>query len=168
MKNTSMDFQTEQFADALRRLFRVKQNLIAVLPEDLASIKARLGDVQFESGSKRGSDYSSIYRVGVLLSQQREPVTMSDLCEAFRIPPSTATRIVDWLVENDHAERFSDPEDRRIVRVKLTEAGRELYQAINDFISQRVELILHQFTEKEREELIRLLWKLVEALDRIT
>ncbi|MDD5466647.1 MAG: MarR family transcriptional regulator [Anaerolineales bacterium] len=167
MRNTSLAFQTEQFTDALWRLFRIKQNLIAVLPEDLASIKGRLGDIQFESGSKRGSDYSSFYRVGVHLSQQGEPVTMSDLCGASSIPPSTATRIVDWLVENGHAERFSDPEDRRIVRVKLTKEGQELYRAIDDFISQRVELILHQFTEKEREELIRLLGKLVEAIDRI-
>ncbi len=139
-----------------------------MLPEDIANIKTRLGGVQFESGSRRGSDYSSFYQVGILLLMQRKPITMTELCEASGIPPSTATRILDWLVENGHAERLSDPDDRRIVRVQLTKAGQELYQAIDTFISQRIELVLDEFSEQEREELIRMLQKLIKVIDNTT
>ncbi len=52
---------------------------------------------------------------------------MGKLSEAAGVPPSTATRMVDWLVEGGYAERFANLEDRRIARVGLTETGRELY-----------------------------------------
>ena len=73
--------------------------------------------------------------------------------------------MVDWLVESGYAVRLDDPEDRRIVLVSLTEAGRELYRAIDDYIRQQVERVLRQFTAEEREELVRLLRKAVKVLE---
>ncbi len=54
--------------------------------------------------------------------------------------------MVGCLVEGGYAERSADPEDRRIVRVGLTGAGRELYRTINVFVGQRVKQVLRQFT----------------------
>lgn len=50
--------------------------------------------------------------------------TMSELAEALRLHPSTVTSLVDALVERGLVERRDDVDDRRIVRVALTEKGK--------------------------------------------
>ncbi len=50
--------------------------------------------------------------------------TMSELAEALRLHPSTVTTLVDALVERRLVERRDDVDDRRIVRVTLTEKGK--------------------------------------------
>ncbi len=165
MIESPLALQTNQITDILRDFIRLKPRLKAVLPEDLARLKERLGKLHPGGGARRAADYDLFYRVGIVLSRQREPLTMGELGEALAVPLSTATRMVDWLVGSGYAERLPDPEDRRVVRVALAETGRELYQSINDFMRQRVEQILHGFTAEEREELVLLLRKLVEALE---
>jgi len=90
---------------------------------------------------------------------------MGELSHALDFPLSSATRIVDWLVKNDYAMRLDDPEDRRIVRVTLTEAGLEIYRTINEFFLQRIELVLRQFTPQEIEILRSVLSRIVDTLE---
>jgi DNA-binding MarR family transcriptional regulator len=90
---------------------------------------------------------------------------MGELSRALQVPLSTATRIMDWLVKNGYAGRLPDPEDRRIVRVTLTETGQEMYYTINDYLMERFEKLMGQFSLQERESLLSLLSKLSDALE---
>ena len=51
---------------------------------------------------------------------------MGDLSRILGVPFSTSTRTADWLVNNGYVQRLTDPNDRRLVCVELTEAGKEL------------------------------------------
>lgn len=167
-RKRALAMQTDQITDILWGLFRLKYRLKSLLlPDDLAQQKEHLSKLLPESERKRTAWYD-LFRVGIVLSRQKEPVTMGDLSETSAIPLSSATRIMDWLVESGYAKRFADPEDRRIVRVALTETGQGLYQAIDEFARQRVEEILSQFTGEEQENLVLLLRKLVEVLEKMT
>ncbi len=154
------------FADfiRLRRSFRIR----AIVPENLVELRKRIGEMGSEGDSKHGVDIDMFYRVGVILSYRQEPMTMGDFSDALDVPLSTATRIVDWFVGSGYAERLSDPEDRRIVKIKLTEAGQKLYQALNTFIWERIERLMRNFTPEEREDLIRLWRKLIDNLEHLT
>lgn len=167
MTELSLTLHTDQIVDILRDFIRLKPRLKAVLPEDLARLKERLGELHPEGGPRRSADYDLFYRVGVVLSRHREPLTMGELSEALAVPLSTATRMVDWLVKSGYAERLPDPEDRRVVRVGLTETGQELYQTINGFMRQRVEQVLRRFSAEERENLVLLLRKIVKTLEEL-
>jgi DNA-binding MarR family transcriptional regulator len=167
MAKTSFDQQVDEVVEILREVIQLKPRLKAMLPEDLARLKERLGELQPEGGPRRAADYDLFYRIGAVLSRQREPLSMGELSEALAVPLSTATRMVDWLVESGYARRLPDPDDRRIVRVALTVTGRELYQTISEFIRLRVEQILRRFTAEERKELTLLLRKLVVALEEL-
>lgn len=159
---------TNQMTEILQDLIRIMPRLRATLPEDMARLKECLDALRPEGGSKRAVGYGTLfYHIGIVLSQQSEPMTMSELGKALAVPLSTATRLVDWLVESGYIERRPDPEDRRVVRVGLTATGRELYQAINEFLKQRVEQVLGRFTDEERNDLIVLLRKLVDALGQM-
>jgi len=168
MTDFSMMPQTDQIMDIVRDFIRLKPYLRTVLPEDLARLKERLGELHPEGGGRHAADYDLFYRLGVVLARQGEPQSMGELSEALGVPLSTATRMVDWLVESGYARRLPDLEDRRIVRVALTDGGRQLYQTINEFMKQRIAQILQGFSPSERKELVSLLRKVVEGLEELT
>lgn len=55
-----------------------------------------------------------------------EPLRMGDLTAALLIAPSSCTRLIGSLERAGLVERSVDPMDRRVVRVSLTEAGRQM------------------------------------------
>ncbi len=165
MAETSHAPYVEQLTELVQDFIRLKSHFKAVLPEDLVRLKGRLDELHSEGGRKHIIDYDLFYRIGIVLSRQEKPLTMGELSEALDVPLSTATRMADWLVESGYAERLSDPEDRRIVRLTLTEIGRDLYLTINAFITQRIEQILRPFTAAECRDMVALIRKLIKALE---
>ena len=60
----------------------------------------------------------------------RAEMTMSDLAEALAVPLSTATHTVDKLVAKELAVRTRSEQDRRLVLVGMSEAGRKVQQGM--------------------------------------
>lgn len=54
------------------------------------------------------------------------PVTMSALAAAEQVQPPTMTKLVRELMREGLAEQVSDPDDRRVLRVRATDKGRKL------------------------------------------
>ncbi len=165
MSDSVLISHTTQFMEIVRQFVRLRHRLRAVLPEDVAQARARFTKLSPEEQARGVIDYDLLYRVGVLLSIWQEPMTMGEVGQALDVPLSTATRIVDLLVENGYVQRVPDPDDRRVVRVTLTDTGLEMYRTIEGFIRKRVERLLQVLTPEEQETLIGLMRKLVEAFD---
>jgi DNA-binding MarR family transcriptional regulator len=90
---------------------------------------------------------------------------MSDLAEALRIDPSTATRAVQRLVSSGLAIRCGHDDDGRVVMVSVTAAGLSRHAAVN---ARRGELMAHMlgaFTAEERPVLADILERFVSAVD---
>jgi len=79
-----------------------------------------------------------------------EPWRMSELAEALRVEPSTATRAVQRLVNAGLAERRASAEDGRVVRVAITEAGIAAHRQVAE---RRVELLTFIVSRFRRSEL---------------
>jgi DNA-binding MarR family transcriptional regulator len=139
--------------------------LKGTLPESLAEVRIRLDETH--PGGKAGSaaDMELLHTVAVVLTRQPEPVTMGELSRYLDVPLSTATRIMDWLVQSGYVERLPDPQDRRVVRVGLTQNGRQIYQGVNALMQTQVEKWLQDFTPAECQTLTALLLKLVDAME---
>ncbi len=73
-------------------------------------------------GKKIGSGILCIHLIG-----QNSKITLGEMIEILNIPPSTATRITDNLVELKLIERRMNEEDRRGFRFSLTKEGLEIY-----------------------------------------
>ncbi len=108
---------------------------------------------------------AEFHHVGEILLQRKNP-TMGEISQALSVPFSTATRLMNWWVENGFARRLADPSDRRIVRIALTERGEQLLRAIECHITRTVEKILAPLQAEEREALLRLLSKVASGLKR--
>lgn len=78
------------------------------------------------------------------------------VAETLKVRPSTATGVVDRLVKQDLVKRRRDADDRRRVRVYLTERGREVTLEIE---TRRHRLIMRKlfenFSRKELEGIQR-------------
>ena len=92
-------------------------------------------------------------------------LTMGELSKSIAAPMSSTTRMVNWLVDNGYAARLSDPDDRRIVRVTLTEEGRKLYEYIEDHIVQRVRETLQMLTQEEQSVVLAVFDKLARTFN---
>lgn len=70
------------------------------------------------------------------------PLRSLALSEALMLDKSTTTRVVDALVRKGYVERTTDLEDGRAVSLRVTIAGRRLYNRINDeLVAEQVELL---------------------------
>ena len=147
---------------------RYRRYILSILPEDLARQKEKIEKLYLTDGPKRLHDHDLFYRIGMVLTRSVEPPPMGELSKALDVPLSTATRIVEGLVETGYAERIADPDDRRVVRIALTEDGRRLYLAMYNYIRERIDTVLSLFTADERAQLIGLLQKLGSSLDNMT
>jgi DNA-binding MarR family transcriptional regulator len=115
---------------------------------------------------------SEIFCHGVTMSQcstvlaigKKGPMTMNELSEWMNLATSTMTRIVDNLVRDGYIERTQDPQDRRVVRVSLTELGEELFAFIIHIYHEYHRKIVQSIPPGELRKVVESLRLLIEAL----
>ena len=90
---------------------------------------------------------------------------MSELAEALRVDPSTATRAVQRLVNAGLAVRSAHGEDGRVVMVEITEAGRSRHAVVAERRTLLMSHMLSAFTPEERPVLADMLERFVAAVD---
>jgi DNA-binding MarR family transcriptional regulator len=92
----------------------------------------------------------------------RDGVRLSDLAEALRIAPRSATEVVDGLAERGLVERHPDPADRRAVHVVLTPAGRALLDEVDAARATDLRELFGRLSPPDQAELARLLRALLD------
>jgi len=166
MPSTPSATHTVAMAEIARQFIQLAPRLKAMMPEDDEIIRVRDQLFALHAGVRpEFGDFGLFLNLNLALNQHDGPMTMGDLSRALNVPLSSATRIVDFMVKNNFVERLPDPDDRRVVRVALTETGSLMHRAMNSAIQRRVERMLRPFTPDERETLITLLRKLVAGLE---
>jgi DNA-binding MarR family transcriptional regulator len=90
---------------------------------------------------------------------------MSELAEALRVEPSTATRAVQRLVTAGLAERTPSPEDGRVVQVEITTSGRAVYEAVAARRGELLTFIMKQYRLDELPVFADMLERFVVSID---
>ncbi|HET9076745.1 MAG TPA: MarR family transcriptional regulator [Acidimicrobiales bacterium] len=96
------------------------------------------------------------YRALVVLSG-RGPQRVADLAEALDVLPSTATRMCDRLAAKRLLRRNRSPQDRRIVRVGVTEEGRRLVDRVSQARRAELRQVLDHLPPTGRSDLVEAL-----------
>ncbi|MGB9885752.1 MAG: MarR family winged helix-turn-helix transcriptional regulator [Moorellales bacterium] len=76
-------------------------------------------------------------------------LTMSELQERLLVSPGSVTALIDGLVAEGLVERYRDEEDRRVVRLSLSPAGRAILERVLAF---RRNLVAEAFTPTREDE----------------
>jgi len=133
-------------------------------PESLVRLMTQLGPILSKNKPRLNANPFTFYLMGSILCRDTNP-TMRELSSALSVPLSTASRMVSLWVDNGWARRLSDPDDRRIIRVALTDSGRRIHDIMEDFLGQHARMILACLTAEERIILLTLLGKVASTLE---
>ena len=95
------------------------------------------------------------------------PKKMSEIARLVEVTTPAATAVVDKLVRQDLVTRETDPEDRRIIRVMLSENGHKVMLELRQLHERRMEEILGKLNPEKRTQLIHSFEKIHEILSEI-
>lgn len=94
--------------------------------------------------------------------------TISDLANFLKLSKSSATQLIGRLVEASLVERIHDKEDRRIIRLVITENGKKEFTALRKRLMEKMQKIFSKIPSKDLRELIRIYTNLVGTLRKET
>jgi len=93
-------------------------------------------------------------------------MSLNDLAELIGLDASTASRYVQKLVEGGLVERKTDPNDRRVTLLSVTEKGRNLsaavIQSMHDYLPETFDRVSKERLVALCEELLIIARKLKE------
>jgi DNA-binding MarR family transcriptional regulator len=93
----------------------------------------------------------------------RQHCAVGHLAERLGVAMSTATQIADRLEQRSWVRRVDDPEDRRIVRLALTDEGRWVVEERRRSRRERLKETMAKMPGEKREALLEGLRALVEC-----
>ncbi|NTW29471.1 MAG: MarR family transcriptional regulator [Coriobacteriia bacterium] len=88
---------------------------------------------------------------------------MSDLAALLDVKAPAVSALVDQLERRGFIERLSDASDRRVVRVRITEDGRDALDRVEDGEREYLRRYVGVLSEQELKDLIRMHRALIEA-----
>ena len=98
------------------------------------------------------------------LLSNKDGLTIGMIGQQRGIDPPTATGIIKRLEQAELVERRHDHEDRRIVKVYLTDEGRSITQALNPLVTSFGDHMLCDFSGDEREQFLLMLQRIIANL----
>ncbi len=84
------------------------------------------------------------------LRRSGRTMTMTELANFARMPKQQMSKLVDRLVDGGFAERLSDPDDRRIIRLRATEKADEYIQSFFEKDAAEYRAFFEQLAPDER------------------
>ncbi|MFH8369922.1 MarR family transcriptional regulator [Streptomyces sp. NPDC018031] len=78
------------------------------------------------------------------------PPRMADLAQRLEVVPRAVTTLVDALEQHGSVRREPDPANRRVIRIELTDTGRETLRALRDARRAAAEDVLAPLTGEQR------------------
>lgn len=95
-------------------------------------------------------------------------VTMTELAGYLKIPKQQVTKLVDKLINCQFVERFFDPGDRRLIRIRLSKRAEDYldqyYMKNKEFI-QGLETTLTETQLQELNQAVRTLLRILPLLN---
>ncbi len=130
--------------------------------EGLSAVTRQLA--RASGGPDEGPPMTSTQRLALFETLIGGPLRLSELAERMGITAPTASRAVDGLVDLGLLERLPDPNDRRAVRIDLTEPGRIDVEGRKARAATALEPAVGALSAQDRARLAALLTRLANAL----
>ena len=98
---------------------------------------------------------------------EQEGATHGELAARLHVRPATITKMIARMEKAGFVERRSDPEDQRVSRVYLTDAGRSIRDRVEQVWRTLEGEIFEGFSVEERSLLRRLFLQMRDNLERV-
>lgn len=81
-------------------------------------------------------------------------LTMGELCDHLYLACSTATDLIDRMERNGLIERQRDQNDRRVIRLKITDRGQEIITKVIEARYDYLNGVLKAVSTEEKEHIV--------------
>src|SRR5260221_1962200 len=101
-------------------------------------------------------------QIGILfiLQKNKEGVSVKDLAEKLHVTPGAITQLVDKLVEKKLVERLEDENDRRILKIRLTDTAKDKFKMFKENYLNSISEMFNELDDNELISLVNLLEKI--------
>ena len=137
------DIPVENILTLADKLFR---QLLPTVPKDLLTLEVTMPQLKI-----------------MLILYMHGATRMSDIASELDVTLPTATSLVDRLVEKTYILREAQPDDRRVVLCRLSEAGQEAIGRIWQSAKKRSKEILEAMDSSKLELFVEALQAMYEA-----
>ena len=104
---------------------------------------------------KNDLTYLSVLQIQTLIFlKHHDKVSMSEVAQHFLIELPSATSLINKLVDQHLVIRYEDQQDRRLVMVTLTTAGKTLLEQAMSQRQKKLARILSYLSAKEKQALL--------------
>ncbi|MER5743190.1 MarR family winged helix-turn-helix transcriptional regulator [Streptomyces sp. NPDC059913] len=134
-----------------------------VLAEQLLRVTRRLQRIQGRQLEPMGITPAQ-FRLLRTVAHYDGPPRMADLAQRLDVVPRAVTTLVDGLEASGRVRRAPDPDNRRVIRIEITEEGIATLRSLRDARRAAAEEILAPLTVAQREVLGDLLTALVNGM----
>lgn len=143
------------------KLEEALNEILVVMFKDILEIEAKsLITEEFKDISS--NDMHIIEAIGV-----EEPKSMSAIAKLMSVTTGTLTKAMDALSEKGYVNRNRSKEDKRVVKICLTDKGRKAYYHHEQFHRQMINHIMSELTEEEMTVLIGAIVKMSDFFKKV-
>ncbi|WP_078543494.1 MarR family winged helix-turn-helix transcriptional regulator [Litchfieldia alkalitelluris] len=138
--------------------------------QDYISIKIHQTDLSLTSFVKSKLEPFNLapeQNLIMMLLWEKDGITQNQLVESLEKDKTNIARMASSLEKKGFIQRIHCPNDRRSVRLYLTQAGKELGEKVIPIAEEFNEIVCKGITEEEILELERLLGKINENVQRL-
>lgn len=135
-----------------------RQKLIQDVVESMAAVREGFAHAHGPMFRKHGYGLPHL-KLMMKMADSDEGVSVSELSEKMAVTPGAITQFIDKLVDKGMVERFEDPKDRRIVRIRLTGKAKAKFQKIRGFYLEKTSEMFNNLSDDELEQLAAILKK---------
>lgn len=104
--------------------------------------------------------------LALLLIYRKQEVNMTEVAEYIGAPLNTATGVVSRLEKKKLVQRIRDTEDKRIVKISLTGAGKHYFEEEKKLILRYFNALVSELTTEEERAIYRVMEKFLGLLKK--
>ncbi|HEX7369790.1 MAG TPA: MarR family transcriptional regulator [Rhodanobacteraceae bacterium] len=147
MKNSSAN--SEAPFRLCRLIGQIRGEIVLGIEQSLLSAGVELNFSQFLALKKLGEE---------------GPMAPGELARILNYNPGALTRLLDKLEHMGYLQRVPDPNDRRALRLELTQSGREIHKRMIACSNAAADRAFAEITKTERRQLHDLLTRVLDHL----
>ena len=135
----------------------------------IADFRAAMNQIKCASSERLLRMGISMAQLHILYTLQRSgEMPMSRLADVLQVSLSNATGLIDRIEERGFVERTRVPEDRRVVVIRVTEAGRRMLDEIDAVSTELLRSVFDRIGRGQLSGVARAIAELRRALEDTT
>ena len=108
------------------------------------------------------SEYELLVMLVMSTKDGKGAFTVTEISSLLQVTPAAVTHLINPLEEAGYIERLPDPNDRRIVRIGLTDKGTQTAETLISEVQENLIGLVNHLGVEDSKTLIRLMSKSIE------